>query len=574
MTAPSTPRCRLCEASEGQRFIDLERRLGWGQSFIHCSQCNNGYLWPDLSLERLSEFYRVQYRKLFYFESANRYDESFITALRLRQVSKCRLLRLRENLPSSPRVLEVGSGFGAFLAEVHRSFPLGELHAIEPDIAHREVASQNAPIRFYSDLSEVPKALNFDLIVLFHTLEHLTAPLTTLVDLRSRLSPTGQIAIEVPDCLAPWTGWTNVHPAHLSYFTSGGLDRLTASAGLVPAGAKDLLPGSLWRVLTPTTAMPPMPATPDEVSRFSALLTSVRWTRRQALRRYLRQVAVAIIGPGRLGQIQRFFLSRQIDADLIVGMAPQTVKNRRTVLGVPVDLHSFENSLSLMRAAIRRECPPLRVGDVNVAKLMQIRDDPDLLSTIAGCGLICADGMGVVWAGRLLGVPIPERVTGIDLMQALLGACAENGWRPFLLGAEAETLTKAIERIKTRFPALVLAGHHHGYFTADEEAGLVTKIRYSKADCLIVGMGSPRQEFFLERSFATLEIPVAMGVGGSFDVLAGKFKRAPRWMQRFGLEWIARLAQDPQRLARRYFVSNSRLIGLILMAKLRRGLHR
>lgn len=566
--------CRLCGATEAQRFIGQEQRLGWGQALYRCGVCNNGYLHPDMAPERLTEFYRNEFRRLFFVEAAWRYDAALVSTLRLRQIARCRLRTIAGRLPPKPRVLELGSGMGAFLAEVAATYPGADLHAIEPDVAHRTVATAGASVSFHEQLDALPTDARFDLIALFHTLEHAPDPATLLRLLRERLTPTGLMLIEVPDCQAPWTGWNNVHPAHLSYFTSSGLDRLLGAAGLAPAGPSTLFPETLWRIVT---AGPPLPATAAaaaEVAAFDALLDRVGWTRGQALRKRLRQVAVALLGPAGVGAIQRQGLKRQTDATLVRVLTPDTAaEHRAIVLGAPVDPLGFDACRTLARSALARQRPPLRVGDLNVAKLMQVRDDPDLLVALAGCGLICADGMGIVWAGRALNIPIPDRVTGIDLMQALLADCAENGWKPYLLGAETSVLTAAVTRLQQRFPALTLAGHHHGYFSAAEAPAIVAAIRASGADCLIVGMGSPRQELFLERYFNDLGVTLAMGVGGSFDVLAGRFKRAPQWMQRAGLEWLARLAQDPRRLFRRYLTSNSRLLGLLLLAKLRQWRH-
>ncbi len=569
MTSPIA--CRLCGATEGQRFIGLEQRLGWGQALYRCGVCNNGYLHPDMAPEELAAFYRHEFRRLFFIEAAWRYNAALVSTLRLRQVERCRLRTVAGRLPPQPRVLEIGSGMGAFLAEVAATYPAASLHAIEPDVAHRTVATAGAKVQFHDQLNALPADQSFDLIALFHTLEHVPDPAALLRQLRERLAPAGLLLIEVPDCMAPWTGWNNVHPAHLSYFTRQGLDRILGAAGFTPAGASLLFPETLWRMMTAGPPQPLAPAPADEVAAFDALLDRVGWTRGQALRKRLRQAAVALLGPAGVGALRRQGLKRQTDATLVQVLTPDAAAGHRAlVLGAPVDPLGFEACRTMARAALARQRPPLRIGDLNVAKLMQVRDDPDLLVALASCGLICADGMGIVWAARSLGIALPERVTGIDLMQALLADCAENGWKPYLLGAEDPVLATAVARLQQRFPTLTLAGARHGYFSEAEAPAIVAAIRASGADCLIVGMGSPRQELFLERYFPDLGVTLAMGVGGSFDVLAGRFKRAPRWMQRAGLEWLARLAQDPRRLFRRYLTSNSRLLGLLLLAKLRR----
>jgi N-acetylglucosaminyldiphosphoundecaprenol N-acetyl-beta-D-mannosaminyltransferase len=207
---------------------------------------------------------------------------------------------------------------------------------------------------------------------------------------------------------------------------------------------------------------------------------------------------------------------------------------------------------------------------VNAAKLVALQDDGTLRSMISSCGLVTADGQSVVWASRLLGERLPERVAGIDLMQRLLAAAETKGYRVFILGARREVLDAALARLREDYPHLVLAGARDGYYEDSEAEAVCEGIREAKADILFVAMSSPRKEYFLGERSASLGVPFAMGVGGSVDVIAGITRRAPRLLQRLGLEWAYRLAQEPRRLARRYLTTNGRFAAMVLRAALTR----
>jgi N-acetylglucosaminyldiphosphoundecaprenol N-acetyl-beta-D-mannosaminyltransferase len=200
---------------------------------------------------------------------------------------------------------------------------------------------------------------------------------------------------------------------------------------------------------------------------------------------------------------------------------------------------------------------------VNAAKIVSAQSDEVLRDILQRADLVTADGMSVVWASRLLGEPLSERVTGIDLCERLIVAAAERRWSVYFFGAREETLLKVLEVFKERFPTLRVAGFRNGYFTAQENQAIVEEIRRSRADLLFVAMGSPAQEKWIAANMGQTGVPFALGVGGSFDHLAGFVRRAPRWMQQAGLEWLHRLLLEPQRLWRRYLIGNTRFIWLV-----------
>lgn len=200
---------------------------------------------------------------------------------------------------------------------------------------------------------------------------------------------------------------------------------------------------------------------------------------------------------------------------------------------------------------------------VNTAKVINMRADSGLRDAVHGCDIINIDGMGVVWGARMLGFDVPERVAGIDLFFRLLDLAAERGDSVFFLGARGPVVEEAVRRIRQSLPALKIAGWHHGYFWDDEES-VVKKIADSGADMLFVAITSPKKEQFIHRWRDRLGVKFAMGVGGTFDIVARKTKRAPIWMQNAGLEWLFRVVQEPGRMWKRYLVTNTRFAWLLL----------
>jgi N-acetylglucosaminyldiphosphoundecaprenol N-acetyl-beta-D-mannosaminyltransferase len=241
---------------------------------------------------------------------------------------------------------------------------------------------------------------------------------------------------------------------------------------------------------------------------------------------------------------------------------PPAAVERLDVLGCSVDNLTMEESLAVVEGFIASGRPHQHVV-VNVDKIVKARHDAALREIINRCDLINADGMPVVWASRLLGRPLKERVAGIDLFEALLVRAAERGWRVFLLGAREEVVAKVRSIYEARYPELVFAGHRNGYWQPGEEEAVAGQVRAARADLLFVAISSPLKERFLGRWQAHMQVPFAMGVGGSFDVAAGLVKRAPRWMQRTGFEWFYRFLQEPRRMFRRYFIDDMAFFGML-----------
>jgi N-acetylglucosaminyldiphosphoundecaprenol N-acetyl-beta-D-mannosaminyltransferase len=235
---------------------------------------------------------------------------------------------------------------------------------------------------------------------------------------------------------------------------------------------------------------------------------------------------------------------------------------RQEFLGVPVDILSLNETVGLADKSMcsRQRCQHVAL---NVAKFVKMRQQPELWRDVVESDIVGIDGMGILWGCRLLGLKADERVAGIDLFREILGLCDRKQFRPFFLGATDGVVQKMILKLRAEFPNLEIAGWHNGYFGPEEDASIVEAIRSSGADCLFLGLPTPRKERLLARYRDEFGVPFIMGVGGSFDVLAGAVNRAPLWMQHAGLEWFYRLYQEPRRMFWRYVSTNASFANLL-----------
>jgi N-acetylglucosaminyldiphosphoundecaprenol N-acetyl-beta-D-mannosaminyltransferase len=236
--------------------------------------------------------------------------------------------------------------------------------------------------------------------------------------------------------------------------------------------------------------------------------------------------------------------------------APAALETRWpvAVLGVPFHALTSAEALECIDAMIASRRPH-QIVTANVDFLVQARHDCELRRILLEADLVLCDGAPVRWASRLLGNPLPERVTGSDLVPALLAAAETRGHRIFLLGAAPGVAAQAAARIAHRWPRAQVVGHYSPplapLLEMDHEE-IVRRVRDVRPDVLLVSFGCPKQEKWIAMHLATLEVPVVIGVGATIDFLAGRVRRAPAWMQRSGTEWLFRLAQEPARLHRRY----------------------
>lgn len=243
-------------------------------------------------------------------------------------------------------------------------------------------------------------------------------------------------------------------------------------------------------------------------------------------------------------------------------------QKRISFLNIPVDCLTMDETIAKIESAISSGKQIHHVV-VNAAKIVSLQKDENLKNSIIECDIINADGQSIVWASHLLGTPIPERVTGIDLMSRLVEISHKKKYKLFLFGARQEVLDKLVHIYSTQYSPDLIVGSRNGYYVPEEEEEIADMIRNSKANILFVALTSPKKEVFLHNFKDHLQnINLIMGVGGSFDVIAGFTKRAPVFMQKAGFEWLYRLLQEPRRMWKRYLFGNSRFIFLILMAKL------
>jgi N-acetylglucosaminyldiphosphoundecaprenol N-acetyl-beta-D-mannosaminyltransferase len=242
--------------------------------------------------------------------------------------------------------------------------------------------------------------------------------------------------------------------------------------------------------------------------------------------------------------------------------APRLQPVRVRIAGCPLDVFSFAQAVNELglRVEQRRRT---HVIFVNVFKIAEYHSNPRLQEVMERADLLLPDGVPVLWASALLGTPLPERVAGTDLMQALLELSALRNYRVFLLGGEENVITRTVETLRGRYPTLQIAGYRNGYFSDADADSVIETINASNADLLFIGMSTPKKELWADACLSRLTVPVCQGVGGSFDVIAGLTRRAPIWMQRSGLEWSYRLMQEPRRLWRRYLGSGAKVASLL-----------
>lgn len=226
-------------------------------------------------------------------------------------------------------------------------------------------------------------------------------------------------------------------------------------------------------------------------------------------------------------------------------MRPKRVE----VLGVPIDCVTTEQALRVVDEMLHGDKPDTIIA-VNPEKVMKARRDPILLGQLMRAGLLIPDGIGVVVAARGKQLDPVERVAGSDLMPLLCALAARKGYKVFLYGASAETNDQAVRTLRERFPQLDIAGAQDGFVKDEDMPALIRRINDSGADILFVALGSPKQELWMDRWLSELRVKVVQGVGGTFDVLAGRVKRAPLAWRRIHLEWLYRLVCEPARIRR------------------------
>ncbi|MBI4367659.1 MAG: WecB/TagA/CpsF family glycosyltransferase [Deltaproteobacteria bacterium] len=215
-----------------------------------------------------------------------------------------------------------------------------------------------------------------------------------------------------------------------------------------------------------------------------------------------------------------------------------------------------------------RERIPTQLTVVNANAVVMAGRDPAFAAAVRASHLVLCDSAPLQWFSRLRGRALPARLAGPDVCAVLCELAAEEGWRCFFLGATPEVLKRMTDRIRARYPGIAVAGTFappmRAVFSAEENAAMIAAINAARPDILWVGLTAPKQELWLHHHLPQLHCTIAAAVGAAFDFFAGTKHRAPRWLQRAGLEWFFRLCQEPRRLARRYLVNNARFCRLAL----------
>jgi len=304
--------CRLCGSTAGQRHYWPERYADSGQGLRRCGYCAGVYLAPGFTETGLISFYQGPYRRLFPAEVPWRDQARFFAWRGDRDSARQRLGLIAPALAPGARLVEMGSGFGAFLGQAAALRPDLTLAASEPDIAHRTALLEGAPVQFFDNLQHVAVG-SADALVAFHVLEHLPDPLGFLEQAGQVLCEGGQLWVEVPDLMADWQTRLFVHPAHLSYFCADTLRRLAEAAGLqvIHCGAHplDTMADTLWlQARRPHTPLPtPMAAAQDgQVAAIDAWVERVGWGRKDRFKQLGKRLALAAFGAGLVGELQRW----------------------------------------------------------------------------------------------------------------------------------------------------------------------------------------------------------------------------------------------------------------------------
>lgn len=238
------------------------------------------------------------------------------------------------------------------------------------------------------------------------------------------------------------------------------------------------------------------------------------------------------------------------------------------ILGVRVDDATYDDLLAAVDRFVAGGRPH-QVVTLNPEMIVAAHDDPAFRSDLARSDLNVADGVGLMLAARLLGHPLRQRVTGSDGIYHLARHSARQGYRVYFLGAGPGVAGAAAQRLATAYPGLDVAGTYAGSPADDESAAVIARVRAARPDLLLVAYGVPAEEKWIARHRDELGVPVMMGVGGSFDFVAGVTRRAPPWMRRLGLEWLHRLIREPWRWRRQ--LALPRFLGLVIAQRLGRG---
>ncbi|MBD3426577.1 MAG: WecB/TagA/CpsF family glycosyltransferase [Candidatus Omnitrophica bacterium] len=232
-------------------------------------------------------------------------------------------------------------------------------------------------------------------------------------------------------------------------------------------------------------------------------------------------------------------------------------------MGCPIDNLSVEEMTEVADGFIKSGRPHQYIA-INADKIVKMREDDSFREIVLASDLNIVDGQPLMWVSRLFGTPVKQRYGGLDIMEALISVSGKKGYGIYFLGAGQDVVEKVRESYTKKYPDMKLAGWRNGYWTPEEEESVVRDIASSGTDVLFFAMSSPRKEKFLKKHLENMRVPLVVGVGGAFDIIAGKTRRAPQWMQKMGIEWLYRLLQEPRRLWKRYLIGNTKFIWIVI----------
>lgn len=246
------------------------------------------------------------------------------------------------------------------------------------------------------------------------------------------------------------------------------------------------------------------------------------------------------------------------------------MSERSTFLNTFIDNLTMKETIDLVNQSIIKK-RQIHHTVINAGKVVAMQKNAELRESVNNSDIINADGQAIVWGARMLGENIKERVAGIDLMCNLVELAHQKNYKIYLLGAKEEVVSKLVEIYSEKYSNKLIAGYRNGYFEPYEESEIIQDIANSGANMLFVAISSPKKENLLYKYRNELkDVSFIMGVGGSFDVIAGKVKRAPVWMRKYGLEWFYRFMQEPKRMWKRYLIGNTKFILLVVKEKLKK----
>jgi N-acetylglucosaminyldiphosphoundecaprenol N-acetyl-beta-D-mannosaminyltransferase len=243
---------------------------------------------------------------------------------------------------------------------------------------------------------------------------------------------------------------------------------------------------------------------------------------------------------------------------------------RVEILGIPLDAVEMSQALTVCESFILKK-KPHQIIAINANKVVQYHQHSDLAKVISESDLNYIDGTSLTFAGYLFGLRLPRKIGGLVLAERLLELAEIKGYRPYFFGAEDWVIEKAISNYRKKYPRIQIAGYRHGFFKPEEEPGIVEAIAASHPHILFVGFSSPKKELWISKYLKQMNVPLCVGVGGSFDVAAGLYTRSPEWMANCGLEWFYRVMQEPRRLWKRYLMINSLFLLYVLWYRIGGG---